>query len=1029
MDLQRPQDESRSPDEQVSTADLIRRAGQEREDWYRDLVEHCQDLLCVHDLQGRLLLVNPAPARVLGYSVEELLQIPIQKLIDAEFRKEVDAYLSGVERSGETHGLMAVVTRAGERRIWEYRSTLRTEGVASPVVRAVARDVTEQKRADKQLREASEQLLATALEREQTIRDLKLFRALVDQSNDAIEVVDPETLRFLDVNEKACRDLGYSREELLSLRVFDVDQSVDQSRRSEVKKQLQERGLAIGERVHRRKDGSTFPVEINITSVQLDRTYNVVVARDITERKRAEEKLREYEKAMEGLDEMIVVLDRDYRYVVANRAFLKNRGLEKEQVLGRSLPEMLNPGVFEGVVKERLDECFRGKVVRYDMKYKYPLLGERDLSVSYFPIEGSNGIDRVACVLQDITERKQAQDALRRSEDNYRNFVAQSSEGIFRQDLDAPIPIDLSEDELVHHILHDSYMAECNDAMVKMYGLSSVNDFLGKRLTETLDPNDPRNIELTREYIRSGFRVLERMSHETDVQGNPKVFRNSMIGIVENGMLVCTWGIQRDITEKIRLDEARRKAEDALRQSEERFRVALKNSPITVFHQDRDLRYVWIYNPHLYANLQVLGKTDDEIMGPERAASLNEFKRGVLESGVGVRQEIVVAYNGHKYALDVNIEPLRDSDGTVVGITGSSMDIAKIRELADRLQEQKNKLVQEKLYLEKEIHEELGFQEIIGESAALKDVLKQARVVAPLAATVLLLGETGTGKELIARSLHHLSPRHDKNFIKLNCAAVPAGLLESELFGHEKGAFTGAVSQKIGRMELADKGTLFLDEIGELPLELQPKLLRVLQDQEFERLGGVHTLHVDVRIISATNRDLMGLVLEKKFREDLFYRLNVFPIRLPALRERRSDIPLLVNHFLRKHTARMNKRIESVPEETLEALINWDWPGNVRELENLIERLVILHKGPVLILPPTELEAIQEDSSDGTLDGISREHIVRVLRETNGILSGPSGAAVRLGLKRTTLQSMLKRLNIEPREYSRVAAPPSGSEN
>jgi PAS domain S-box-containing protein len=1029
MDLQRPQDESRSPDEQVSTPDLIRRAGQEHEDWYRDLVEHCQDLLCVHDLQGRLLLVNPAPARVLGYSVEELLQIPIGELIAPEFRDQIDTYLKEAARAGEAHGLMAVLTRAGERRIWEYRSTLRTEGVASPVVRAVARDVTEQKRADKRLREANQQLLATAQEREQTIRDLKLFRTLVDQSNDAIEVIDPETLRFLDVNEKACRDLGYSREELLSLRVFDVEQSVDQSRRSEVKRQLQERGLAIGEGIHRRKDGSTFPVEINITSVQLDRVYNVVVARDITHRKRAEEKLREYEKAMEGLEEMIVVLDRDYRYVVANRAFLKSRGLEKEQVLGRSLREMLNPGVFEGVVKERLDECFRGKVVRYEKKYKYPLLGERDLSVSYFPIEGPNGVDRVACVLQDITERKQAQDALRRSEENYRNFVAQSSEGIFRQDLDAPIPIDLSEDELVHRILYDSYMAECNDAMVKMYGLTSVNDFLGKRLTETLDPNDPRNIELTREYIRSGFRVLERMSHETDVHGNPKVFRNSMIGIVENGMLVCTWGIQRDITEKIRLDEARRKAEDALRQSEERFRVALKNSHITVFHQDRDLRYVWIYNPHLYANLQVLGKTDDEIMGPERAASLNEFKRSVLESGVGVRQEIVVAYNDQKYALDVNIEPLLDSNGTVIGITGSSIDIAKLRQLADRLQEQKNKLVQEKLYLEKEIHEELGFREIIGESAAIKDVLKQTRVVAPLAATVLLLGETGTGKELIARSLHHLSPRHDKNFIKLNCAAVPAGLLESELFGHEKGAFTGAVSQKIGRMELADKGTLFLDEIGELPLELQPKLLRVLQDQEFEHLGGVRTLRVDARIIAATNRDLMGLVLEKKFREDLFYRLNVFPIRLPTLRERRSDIPLLVNHFLRKHTARMNKRIESVPEETLEALTNWDWPGNVRELENLIERLVILNKGPVLILPPTELEAIQEDSSDGTLDGISREHIVRVLRETNGVLSGPGGAAVRLGLKRTTLQSMLKRLNIEPREYSRVPAPPSGSEN
>src|ERR1700741_200786 len=320
------------------------------------------------------------------------------------------------------------------------------------------------------------------------------------------------------------------------------------------------------------------------------------------------------------------------------------------------------------------------------------------------------------------------------------------------------------------------------------------------------------------------------------------------------------------------------------------------------------------------------------------------------------------------------------------------MDIARLREMADRLQESRDRLANTKSYLEREIQTELGFEEIIGQSPALREVLKKARVVAPTDSTVLLLGETGTGKELVARSVHALSSRRDQTFIKLNCAAVPEGLLESELFGHEKGAFTGAVNQKLGCIELADKGTLFLDEIGELPPELQPKLLRVLQDREFERLGGVRTLHVDVRIISATNRGLRQDVADKKFREDLFYRLNVFPIELPPLRERRDDVEMLVEHFVRKYSARMGKRIDAIPEEAMHILRHWNWPGNVRELENMIERMVIMSKGSVLAPPPAEI-CEEECTPEDNLTEMEREHILRVLRETNGVLSGPDGAA------------------------------------
>ncbi len=333
----------------------------------------------------------------------------------------------------------------------------------------------------------------------------------------------------------------------------------------------------------------------------------------------------------------------------------------------------------------------------------------------------------------------------------------------------------------------------------------------------------------------------------------------------------------------------------------------------------------------------------------------------------------------------------------------------------------KNRLAEEKKYLESELRSEGHFAEIVGDSPALKQVLDQAATVAPCDATVLILGETGTGKELIARALHRLSRRKDGAFIKLNCAAIPTGLLESELFGHEKGAFTGAVSQKIGRLELADEGTLFLDEVGEVPLELQPKLLRVLQDQEFERLGSNRTIKVNLRLISATNRDLARSIAQNQFRSDLFYRLSVFPIRIPPLRERREDIPLLVCYFVRKFAARMGRPIETIPKETMRALSAWLWPGNIRELENLMERAVILSSGPALYVPLLELRS--EGSavpplSDHSLENAEREHILRVLREARGAISGPHGAAERLGLKRTTLQSKMRRLKIARPDYA-----------
>ena len=700
----------------------------ESEDRYRDLIEHSEDLVCTHDLQGKLLSVNPAPARLLGYEIDELLKMSMRDLIAPEFREQFDAYLEQIASRGSARGLLTVVAKNGKRRIWEYSNSLRIEGVPSPLVRGIAHDITERKRAEAALRQSEARM-----------------RLLIEHSPAAV-----------------------------------------------------------------------------------------------------------------------AIFDREMRYVQASRRWMTD--------------------------------------------YR---IGNRDLS------------------------------------------------GVSHYELFPEIPERWKE--------------------VHRRGLA------GEVIVEDGDRFD--RADGTVQWIRWEVHPWR--------EGNGEI----------GGIAIFAEEIS-----------ARKRTEEALRHSEERFRVALKDSPITVFNQDQNLRYTWVYNPQMYWEQEIIGKTDEDLLGPKKAAILTQLKEKVLKTAVAVREECAIQQNGNRYVFDLSIEPLFNPDGEVIGITGASIDIARLRDMADRLQESTDQLSREKSYLQTEIQTELGFEEIIGRSSSLREVLRKTQVVAPTDSTVLLLGETGTGKELAARSVHGLSTRRDHTFVKLNCAAVPSGLLESELFGHEKGAFTSAVSQKVGRIELAHKGTLFLDEIGEMPLELQPKLLRVLQDREFERLGGVKTLCVDVRIIAATNRDLRQDVADKKFREDLFYRLNVFPIQLPALRNRKEDIPLLVHHFVHKHASKMNKHISQVPNDVMSTLCKWNWPGNIRELENMIERMVIMSKGSVLTAPPAEIQKELEHGEEDLAE-MEREHILRILRMTNGVLSGPDGAANRLGVKRTTLQSMMKRLGIEPSEY------------
>src|SRR5438270_4418967 len=404
----------------------------------------------------------------------------------------------------------------------------------------------------------------------------------------------------------------------------------------------------------------------------------------------------------------------------------------------------------------------------------------------------------------------------------------------------------------------------------------------------------------------------------------------------------------------------------------------------------------------------VLNRLDPETTAPEMYAKA---------SGEGIKSLCDISLVSRNRVLGVMALARRQEntfdDDEVVFLTqvARQVAIAMEHELAyGEIAELKDRLAQEKLYLEDEIRGDLDFEGIVGQSSALRNVLRLVETVAPSDSTVLLLGETGTGKELIARAIHDRSRRKDRTFVKLNCAAIPTGLLESELFGHERGAFTGAITQKLGRLELADQGTLFLDEVGDIPLEIQPKLLRALQEREFERVGSNRTIPVDERLIAATNRNLEQMVEERQFRSDLYYRLKVFPIQIPPLRERKGDIPVLVRHFTEKHARRMKRGIESIPPDTMEVLSRWPWPGNIRELEHFVERSVILTHGLALHVPIGELSNNGRAIPVGTRAANERDEIVRILKATKGRVAGPEGAADRMGIKRTTLISRMKKL-------------------
>jgi len=563
----------------------------------------------------------------------------------------------------------------------------------------------------------------------------------------------------------------------------------------------------------------------------------------------------------------------------------------------------------------------------------------------------------------------------------------------------------------------DGRIIRANSQVERIFGYS--RDELVGQPVETLIPERFRQIHPAHRNSYNAQPQSRPMGIGLELFGKRKDGREFPVDVMLSPVEMATGrvvlSVIRDISEK-------KQAEDALRRSEQLLRSLFEFSPdaIVVTNREGAINEVNAQVERFfgYGRSELLGQPI-EILIPERFRRAHPGHRdnynqepAVRPMGAGL-ELFGRRKDGSEFPIDIMLGPVEVGGGRVV--------LSVIRDLTEKkaAEEALRRSEQQKSYLEEELITTHQFEEIVGENAGLKRVLKQVADVAATDATVLILGETGTGKELIARAIHELSPRRDHAFVKLNCSAIPSGLLESELFGHERGAFTGAIAQKIGRLELAHQGTFFLDEVGDLPLELQPKILRALQEKEFERVGGTRTIPVNVRLVAATNRDLAKMVAAGQFRSDLYYRLRVFPITIPPLRERRDDIPVLVQYFLSSHSKRMGRRIETIPTETMQTLVKWHWPGNVRELENFIERSVILSPGSVLRAPLAELEAVEESVGPPVtnLEAAEREHILRVLRECKGMIGGPNGAAERLGLKRTTLNSILKKLGIKRRDY------------
>ena len=974
---------------------------------YRLLFEKGIAGVVITSLEGRIIQCNDAWAQMFGF--KDAAEAVVSKGIDRwPDPAERSAFIDEIRRCGSILNRERQFRRKNGDVFWGFVNSVLVDGEDGPCIQSTVLDITEHKRAE------------AALQQSET-----KFKSLFETANDAILISQGEA--FSDCNLRAEILFGCGKEDIVghSPHEFSPPTQPDGRRSAETiaaKVQAAMMGSPqVFEWRHIRHDGTPFDAEVSLSRViTSEAEYLLGSIRDISERKRAEEALRESEarerahaKELETILDtlpipVLIAHDPQCTLITANRAGYEHLRLPQGTNVSLTAWQEHKPHRFvqDGVevTSDKLPmdravatgRAVRGvntKLVFADGEERYELGNAAPLFDEKGQVRGAVG------AALDITERIRTEEALRQAERKYRTIFDNAVLGIFQT---AP----------------EGHYLSLNRALAHMFGYASPEEKMAATTDiarqEFVDPS--RRQELVLRLEDEGmvqnfvYEICRKDGSRGWVSLSARVVRD------EQGKTIFYEGMQEDISERVRAGEA-------LRESEERLRMAQEVANIGTF--DRDLltgESQW--TPQMRAiyglSADAPSPTLDQVVQlthPEDRQSFSDLLAHSMESGEGGGEWRIVWPDGTVRWIAGRWRIFKDPSGKPARMIGIDYDITDRKRIEEELRQAKEKLTEEKHYFEHAIDTEMGFEEIIGSSSGMRSVMEQVSKVATSDATVLLLGETGVGKELVARALHRLSLRKNNSFIKMNCAAIPSGLLESELFGAEKGAYTGSVSRKIGRMELADKGTIFLDEIGDIALLLQPKLLRVLQDQEFERLGGTQTIKVNFRLIAATNRDLAEEVRNHQFRSDLFYRLNVFPIHVPALRERRDDIPLLVEYFVKKIGRRLNKLVTSVPRRTLNELCAWDWPGNVRELENFIERSVILSPGSVLAAPLSELRARTSVPAGQahTLEAAERKIILEALRLANGRISGQRGAAIRLGLKRTTLQSKLKQLGINPR--------------